>query len=667
MYSILPLLVACLFLFYGAYVLVKQGLTAITSPLIALCLTTFFWQGTWAVLFQVQDDQALAFVLAKIGYCSIILLPTTLYHFLIAMAGRDQERGYLKLSYGICGLLIVALLGSDYFIQGVYLYHWGYYPQAAPLHALHVLQTSVVVLRGLYICYQARASAQPRQRIRLDYCIASLFIYFFAAVDYLCNYGVDIYPPGVIFLTISLGLLVRASLKYQLLDISTAISQSLIRIIFFAVLAAFYTITQLALATPLGPVTQYGLIVLGLVIACEAYIRVMDYSLSLPRHWRSAKTDYDYRELTQTLLAQINAAHGPEALLQRIAQTLEQSAFIQPVHMCVNQAVLNPETSMMQDQWQILTPHPLPTLGQSYAQLPIGVSFLTPDTPFAELFLAHEAQAVLVMQYQGRPACCIWLGSHLGHDHYAYEDLNLLDFIYQQLSDNFTRLYQYEHITRSAQRYERVASLVSVVGHYQHELKAPLDVIRMYVDADYPKEVLTAEIIQQCERFYQVSRKISGLIKGQDQTSQETVQINALITLALKVYKLRDIQLRLSLAAAPDTLQGNTDDLLIMLVNIIKNAAEAIAQGDRPGQISIHSYTTQQQIHLVIKDNGVGIAAQDLAQIWSIAYSTKIEGSGIGMSVIQRIIKDHQGQIELQSELNVGTSVQIRLPRMGAA
>ena len=234
MYSILPLLVACLFLFYGAYVLVKQGLTAITSPLIALCLTTFFWQGTWAVLFQVQDDQALAFVLAKIGYCSIILLPTTLYHFLIAMAGRDQERGYLKLSYGICGLLIAALLGSDYFIQGVYLYHWGYYPQAAPLHALHVLQTSVVVLRGLYICYQARASAQPRQRIRLDYCIASLFIYFFAAVDYLCNYGVDIYPPGVIFLTISLGLLVRASLKYQLLDISTAISQSLIRIVFFA-------------------------------------------------------------------------------------------------------------------------------------------------------------------------------------------------------------------------------------------------------------------------------------------------------------------------------------------------------------------------------------------------------------------------------------------------
>lgn len=215
MHSLLPAIVSLLFLGYGLYVLFVKGFSNVTTSFFALCITTFFWQFTWAVLFQAREPE-LAMLLIKFGYLLIIFLPTTLYHFLAEISGYAEERRLVYWSYSVAAVMAGFLLASDLFVSGYYKYFWGYYPKAGPLHVLHVLQTALVVTRGLYITYKQQRTAVLAQRVRLRFCLLSVAIYFFAAVDYLANYGFEFYPPGVVFIAVSLGIMAVAIIKYDL-------------------------------------------------------------------------------------------------------------------------------------------------------------------------------------------------------------------------------------------------------------------------------------------------------------------------------------------------------------------------------------------------------------------------------------------------------------------
>lgn len=57
MYSVLPAVVSALFLGYGLYVVAEKGFSRVSTSFFILCITTFFWQGLWAVLFQVRDPE----------------------------------------------------------------------------------------------------------------------------------------------------------------------------------------------------------------------------------------------------------------------------------------------------------------------------------------------------------------------------------------------------------------------------------------------------------------------------------------------------------------------------------------------------------------------------------------------------------------------------------
>jgi len=216
MASLLPGIVSLLFLAYGAYVLHSRGVTRISLTFFLLCTTTFFWQASWAVLFQLQDrDEAYAMV--KLGYLLIMFLPTTLYHFITELTASQGERRLVALSYVAAAILAALLLSTEWVVDGMYRYSFGFYPRAGLLHPLHLLQTVTVVMRALYLLYRRQQVALSTEKTRMRYCLLSMAIYFFAAVDYLCNYGLEFYPPGVVFIAVSLGLMAQAMVRHNLL------------------------------------------------------------------------------------------------------------------------------------------------------------------------------------------------------------------------------------------------------------------------------------------------------------------------------------------------------------------------------------------------------------------------------------------------------------------
>lgn len=217
MYSVLPAVVSILFLAYGFYALASRGLNRISASFFMICLTTFFWQATWAVLFQTSDP-AIAGFLVKFGYFFILFLPSAIYHFLTEISGRHEERVYVYWSYGLALVLAGFLVLSDLFVAGYYRYFWGFYPKAGVLHPAFLLLTFANVNRGLYITFMAQKNASEDMQMRLRLCIAGLLVFFFASIDFLCNYGIEFYPPGLIFIAIALGFLTIAIVKYDLLN-----------------------------------------------------------------------------------------------------------------------------------------------------------------------------------------------------------------------------------------------------------------------------------------------------------------------------------------------------------------------------------------------------------------------------------------------------------------
>ncbi|RFA36838.1 sensor histidine kinase [Alkalilimnicola ehrlichii] len=266
MYSIIPALVAVLFLAYGIYAFLAKGVTRVTVSFFAMCFAAFLWQGTWSFLFQLETSDW-AMIAIKAGYFVILFLPTTLYHFLVEVNNRYRERDYVLISYGVATFLAGLLLASDLIVDGYREYFWGYYPSAGVLHPLHLAQTFIVVSRGLYITYVGMYEAVSVQRARLKLCLIALLVYFFAAVDYLVNYGLEMYPPGAGFLAISLGIISIAITRHGLLTSPMALAAAIVH----------------EIRTPLASIGYQGITLERcLPVLIEGYKKAIAHNLQVP-------------------------------------------------------------------------------------------------------------------------------------------------------------------------------------------------------------------------------------------------------------------------------------------------------------------------------------------------------------------------------------------------
>ena len=95
------------------------------------------------------------------------------------------------------------------------------------------------------------------------------------------------------------------------------------------------------------------------------------------------------------------------------------------------------------------------------------------------------------------------------------------------------------------------------------------------------------------------------------------------------------------------------------LLNLLVNARQAMPNG---GEIIVQLERHGSVAELVVTDTGVGIETEDLAKIFDVYWSTKKEGTGLGLATVKRVIEEHEGKIEVLSEVGRGTSFSIVVP-----
>ena len=108
-------------------------------------------------------------------------------------------------------------------------------------------------------------------------------------------------------------------------------------------------------------------------------------------------------------------------------------------------------------------------------------------------------------------------------------------------------------------------------------------------------------------------------------------------------------------------IQADPNLLTLALLNLLKNALQAIA-GKSDGQVVISIMREPEQINIQVKDNGAGISSRDLFRIFTPFYTTKPNGSGIGLNIAQRIVRLHHGTLAATSVPGQQTVFSIQLP-----
>ena len=136
-------------------------------------------------------------------------------------------------------------------------------------------------------------------------------------------------------------------------------------------------------------------------------------------------------------------------------------------------------------------------------------------------------------------------------------------------------------------------------------------------------------------------------------------------TLDLIKYEIEDRRILVEKSYAGETPPILVDEVQVKQVffNIIKNAMQAM---EDEGILKIDTGVSERFVLISIEDNGSGIDPEKLGAIYEPFHTTKDEGTGLGMMIVQRIMRDHGGEISINSEPGKGTKITLRFPREDA-
>ena len=243
--------------------------------------------------------------------------------------------------------------------------------------------------------------------------------------------------------------------------------------------------------------------------------------------------------------------------------------------------------------------------------------------------------------------------------------INAINFMSEELSHREEELIQSK----------KLASLGILTAGVAHELTNPLNNISMIAQTYaelYPKlgEVDRLEFMNkvdaETERIRKIVKNLLDFSKPKDANPNEAdinVVVQKTLTLVQNMIDVSNIETSVHLADGLPHVFVDEHQIQQVLVNLITNAVQAMTSGGRL-VISSRFGKKGDSVEIGVADTGKGIAPEFLPHIFDPFFSTKGEGgTGLGLSVSYGIIKNHHGEIRVDSLVGVGTTFTIELPQ----
>lgn len=241
------------------------------------------------------------------------------------------------------------------------------------------------------------------------------------------------------------------------------------------------------------------------------------------------------------------------------------------------------------------------------------------------------------------------------------------------VKDYNQKLLELEFTAQQLAKSERESAWREMAKQVAHEIKNPLTPMKLSVqqllrvyDPNDPKsgeklKKVANSMIEQIDALTNIANEFSSFAKMPNPL-ESRLELVALIRGVAEVFRVPgEIQLKISAKPEEIFVLADKDQFVRVFNNLIKNSIQAIP-ADRVGKISIGIEQKDQKVIIKIADNGVGIEPSKVGKIFVPYFTTKSTGTGLGLAMVRQIIENHQGTIDFDTEVGVGTTFEIVLP-----
>ncbi len=236
---------------------------------------------------------------------------------------------------------------------------------------------------------------------------------------------------------------------------------------------------------------------------------------------------------------------------------------------------------------------------------------------------------------------------------------------------------QIKALEEQNKRGERLSAMGEMAVELAHEIRNPLGSIELFaslLEQELPRE---SDPGRWAENIRIGSRSLNTIVSNMLQFSNPhapeftAVDLHELVAEIMRftdpVLRQREVAVQLRLEAADPIVAGDRELLRQVLLNLVFNALQAIPSR---GALVVSTLTASRLpggafcdgVELRVRDTGLGIPPENLERIFDPFFTTNKNGTGLGLSVVHQIVDQHSGFIEVESEVNRGTTFRIYLP-----
>ncbi|NNK84177.1 MAG: GAF domain-containing protein [Desulfobacterales bacterium] len=727
LYSIPPLLTLCFFLGLVVLTVVRslgQRLWTKTNILfLIICIFGSFLNIDILFAFNSQSAEK-ALLISRIDHVFLVFSGPVFIQFFHAYLNILRRKWLVYLVYAY-SIFLLCLVPTPLYIQSMQKHFFGFFASGGKLYLLFGIGGLIIGTYILFILYNAiRNEKSSAKKNRLKYVLAGFgTMGLINGLDVLPILGYSVYPPGNLSF-IPLIIFAVGLFKHDLLDMGILIKKSLL----YSLITAFLTCIYAFLIIIADKVfknfnfsdSYYFPILLFLLVAfifgpLKTKVQtVIDHIFS--------KGKYDYQKTIKQVSRMITSVLDYDEIAKLLIQTVFKSMRVDRCILFLRDTSgtgfkiysskekpddLKHSVSGLDKSFIIhfIKEHHQPIIRKHITERKFGKKVSSILSDMDELC----AEVLLPMIFKDKLNGFIVLGEKLSGDLFSPEDLDLLETLSSQSAlamENANSYRQLNELNRNLEnivkertrklndalvekektqdqliRSESLAAIGQLVAGTAHELNNPLTSVSSLIQSTVEdlvqiadKITLDQELIddlkfalKELSRARDIVASLLGLSR-QTQTYTEPVNLNMVVTDALRIlyneYKHYDLEISEDYDPELPDVQGNFANLGQVVLNIIKNAIDAVSENKGSIFLTTRFDKDVHQVVFSCRDTGPGIDILIQKDIFKPFFTTKAvgKGTGLGLYICHEIVKKHGGVLSLEENDSQSTCFVMKLP-----
>jgi len=699
-FVIVVIIVGSLFIFPGIYLLLRHYDLKVTRVFHWLMfavggMIVFSWGG-----FNVFSND-IHVILRCFFDVSVNFVPSIFIHlsFLIPHEKWRSRKILLTFLYTLSVIASIYLIYMEFMISDItmifsYIHHYRFVE--GTLRDIFLMAGLLFVI--LNFIHSAISQKEESDRKKLAWIFIGFsigpMVYAFLYVLPRQLTGSPYIPESFMLLTIGLApiTLFMSIMKYRFLDIGLVIKRGTVYLIVISILLIFYIAIVSIISNYLISYSFLPGIIAAILVALLFQPLKMKVQTFVDK--RFFKITYNFRVAQGNFLAELRACFTENEVSSLLKQTVpavipvtkygfiyyyKTDQFMITDHIEFDQ-LEEISSEIIQKLKGYADTTPLALKGSCESDV-IAIPFRNEDYGIGINLIIHSISS------DSNSTFIMLLGEKKSHFPYTREDVELLQLFLVQSSEAIDRirtrkqfLYQKEE-TQKMQELNKMKSFF--VSSVSHELKTPLTSIRMFAELMQLQKGLPVDkvdhylsVIQgECDRLNRLINNIldfSKIERGIKEYHKEDID---LLELLEKVVNTMEYQIKMQKFTFSNhynegnySIYGDPDALSEVFINLLNNSMK---YSHKTREIYIESGIIDDECYVTVADKGIGISKDDQGKIFEAFYRSKDEnaarsgGTGIGLSLVHSIVHAHDGRIQLESELNKGSTFTIFLPLKG--